>query len=139
MTFEDKINDLEMTTYLVLPMLGKHPNEYPRYRDCFTHDVENPEYEDHIHIYTRTGTGGGNRKEYETENQAMRGMEGFVTDFDDFYDTTFASWVFEIPERWKADYQLIKDEKYKQVSIEYQNEIKRIFPELEEEIDNFFS
>ena len=95
------INGVKPATFFVLPMLGKHPDEYPRFRDCFIGDDERPELKDHIHVYTRTG--GGNREGYEVENQAMREMPGFVTDYDDGFDCTFASWVFRVPERWKAD------------------------------------
>ena len=123
---------------LVLPMLGKHPNEYPRFRDCFLKDEEHPEYDDHIQIYTRTG--GGNREDYESENEAMRQMDGFVADFDDSFDSTFASWVFKVPERWKADYEVFKSGDLKDMSKEYQEELRRILPEIEESLwDKIFA
>ena len=70
MSLYNMVNGVKPTTFFVLPMLGKHPDEYPRFRDCFLSDEEHPQYDDHIHIYTRTG--GGNREGYEAENDAMR-------------------------------------------------------------------
>jgi hypothetical protein len=119
-----------------LPMLGKHPDEYPRFRDCFLGDEAYPEYNGHIHVYTRTG--GGNREGYEAENQAMRDMTGFVTDFDDDFDSTFASWVFEVPEKWKADFALIVTNRQKEISPAYREQMKSVYPKLAERIDQLF-
>lgn len=137
MSLYNMINGVKPATFFVLPMLGKHPDEYPRFRDCFLGDDEHPEYADHIHVYTRTG--GGNREGYEAENQAMREMPGFVTDYDDSFDCTFASWVFRVPERWESDYEKIKAGNIKDVSAEYQAELRRVYPKLAEKWDELFS
>ena len=121
----------------VLPMLGRHPDEYPRFRDCFASDEEHPEYDDHIHVYTRTG--GGNREAYTEENNAMRAMDGFVADFDDDFDGTYASWIFKVPERWKADYDHIASGHFDNLSPEYQAEIRRVYPKLNEKLDEIFA
>ena len=42
-------------TFFFFFLLGKHPDEYPRFRDCFLNDEYLPEYDNHIHVYTRTG------------------------------------------------------------------------------------
>lgn len=128
---------MSSATFFILPMLGKHPEEYPRFRDCFTSDGEHPKYDKHIHIYTRTG--GGNREGYADENNKMRSMPGYVTDFDDSFDCTYASWVFKVPERWQADFDLIESGKIKEVSKEYQEELRRVFPKLNEKFDELFS
>lgn len=60
------MNGTSMATFFVIPMLGKRPDEFPRFRDCFLNDEEHPEYKNHIHVYTRTG--GGNRESYQVEN-----------------------------------------------------------------------
>lgn len=137
MSLYNMMNGVSPAAFLILPMLGKHPDEYPRFRDCFLNDEDHPEYADHIHVYTRTG--GGNRESYTDENQAMRDMPGFVTDFDDGFDSTFASWVFKVPERWRADYEKIKGRKIKEVSPEYQAELRRIFPKLKEQFDQLWA
>jgi hypothetical protein len=132
MSWYNIINGVTQATFFILPMLGKHPDEYPRFRDCFLNDEEHSEYKNCIHIYTRTG--GGNRTNYKEENEMMRGMEGFIDDFDDNFDNTFASWIFNVPEKWKADYQLFIEGKIKEFSKEYQAEIIRVYPKLKEKL-----
>lgn len=122
--------------FLILPMLGKHPDAYPRFRDVFVKDAEHPEYDGKIQIYTRTG--GGNREAYEAENEAMRRIPGFLADFDDSYDCTYASWVFEVPECWKADFDLIIAGRLREVSSEYQAELLRVFPKLADKLKELF-
>ena len=86
----------------ILPMLGKRIEEYPRHRDCFLYDPAHSEYDGYIHLFTRTG--GGNREHFMEQNRGLMEMEGYVANFDDGFDNTFASWVFEVPERWQSDY-----------------------------------
>lgn len=35
MSLYNMLNGVNPCTFLILPMLGKHPDEYPRFRDCF--------------------------------------------------------------------------------------------------------
>jgi hypothetical protein len=131
------INGASPAVFLFLPMLGKHPDEYPRFRDCFLADPEHPDWDDgYIHVYTRTG--GGNREEYVGEIQAMRDMETFITDFDDNFDNTYASWVFKCPDRWKADYDKLLAGKHAEVSEEYVKEMQRIYPKIADELGQVF-
>lgn len=138
MSLYHMMNGVNPCTFWILPMLGKHPDEYPRFRDCFIEDPEHPEYDNHIHVYTRTG--GGNREEYEAENEAMRQIDGFVHDFDDSADCTYASWIFEVPEKWRHDFAKIIDEKrgIKAVSKAYQDELRRVYPKLSDTFDSIF-
>ena len=122
--------------FFILPMLGKHADEYPRFRDCFLKDEEHPKYDDHIHVYTRTG--GGNRENYRKENQAMREMDGFVTDYDDSFDSTYASWVFKIPERWVPDYKRFTSFPVGRFSKEYRDELDRVYPKLKDKFAELF-
>lgn len=131
------LHGVNPATFWFLPMLGKHPDEYPRFRDCFLQDKEHPEYDGHIHVYIRTG--GGNRDEYITENQAMREMPGFVADFDDSFDCTYASWVFTIPERWQNDFNAIVANGVQAASREYIDEIKRVFPKIADQIEDAYT
>lgn len=136
MSLYNMMNGVTQATFYVLPMLGKHPDEYPRFRDCFTSDDEWPEYNDHIHVYTRTG--GGNREHYKDGNNEIISHPNFITDFDDNFDCTFASWIFSVPEKWKDDYEKIKNNKLKDVSKEYQAEIKRVWPKLKDKFDELW-
>lgn len=136
MSFYNMVKGVNPAAFMFLPMLGKHPTEYPRFRDCFIGDDKRPEYEDHIIIYTRTG--GGNRQDYIEENNEMRSMSGFVHDYDDDFDETYASWVFQIPERWKSDYDAFVSGRINDVSQEYRDEMVRVYPKLKEKFSEIF-
>lgn len=136
MSLYNMINGVNPITFLILPMLGHHPDKYPRFRDCFIGDEDHPEYNDHIHIYTRTG--GGNREAFEEENEWMTSLENYVTDFDDSFDSTYASWVFSVPEKWEEDFQKFKDGKIKDFSVEYRKEMDRVYPKLKEKFEEIF-
>ena len=136
MSLYNLMNGVNQSTFYILPMLEKHPDAYPRFRDCFLWDAENPEYDDHIIIYTRTG--GGNRDDYEVENEAMRQMEGFVTDYDDSFDCTYASWVFKVPDKWKPDFDKIKEGDLMNTSDEYKALLIKVYPKLEEHFTEMF-
>ena len=67
----------------------------PRFRDLYLREEDG---KPQIVIYTRTG--GGNREDYETENEAMTLHPCFVCDFDDDFDSTYAHWVYRVPEKF---------------------------------------
>ncbi len=137
MSLYNMMHGVSPATFFVLPMLGKHPDEYPRFRDCFISNEEHPQYDNHIHVYTRTG--GGNRDDYEAEIEAMRALPEYVTDFDDSFDSTYASFVFRIPERWQADFARIVAGDVHGISPEYQAELRRVFPKLADKFDEIFA
>lgn len=129
------INGVTQAVFFILPMLGKHPDEYPRFRDCFISDEEHPEYDDYIHVYTRVG--GDNRNKGFGEEEIYKIPE-FVTTFDDSFDSTFATYVFRVPDRWKKDFELFKQGKIAEFSKEYQNEILRVFPKLADKLESLW-
>lgn len=131
MSFYNMINGATAATFLVLPMLGKHPDEYPRFRNCFLSDEGHPEYNDHIHVYTRVG--GGNRNGGFGEQDLYAHPE-YVTTFDDSFDDTYGTYVFKVPEKWKNDFDLFKQGKIKEFSKEYQKEIIRVYPKLKDQL-----
>jgi len=116
-------------TFFILPMLGKHPDEYPRFRDCFVKDNK-------ILIYTRTG--GNNRNTYAEENKTICNMNGFVSTYDDEYDSTYAMWVFNVPEKWLKDFNKIINGNMESISNEYLSELKKVYPKLADKFDNIF-
>lgn len=130
------VNGFNMACLLYLPMLGKHSDEYPRFRDCFISDPDHPKYDNHIHVYTRTG--GANRQHHIEENRVMMTAPEFVATFDDKFDSTFASFVYKIPEKWQADFNAISEQRFDLTSEEYRAEMKRVFPKLTEVIDSLF-
>lgn len=137
MSLYNMLNGVKPSTFFALPMLGHHPDEYPRFRDCFIGDDERPEYANHIIVYTRTG--GGNRESYEAENNWIRSIPGFVADYDDSFDCTFACWVFQVPERWEPDFAKVISGKLLEISPEYKAEMYRVFPKLKEKFDDIFA
>lgn len=123
-------------TFTVLPMLGRHPDEYPRFRDCFTSVEGYPEYDDHIIVYTRTG--GGNREDYEADNQAMSELPGYVTDFDDEFDSTYAYWVFQVPDTFRSDYEALKQGRLDNLSEAYKQQVYAVYPKIADKLKALF-
>jgi hypothetical protein len=130
------VNGVNQATFIFLPMLGKHPDEYPRFRDCFLHNNERPEYEGMIHVYTRVG--GPNRESYVDEIEEMRSHECFVADFDDNFDGTYATYVFKVPDKWKKDFDAILKGGLLMASAEYRKELYRVYPKLKDQWDKAF-
>lgn len=125
-------------------MLEKHPDDYPRFRDCFVGKATNSEdtdqfgiplkisdSQDLISIYMRIG--GGNRESYAQEIQELRNIPQYVEDYDDSFDSTFATFVFTIPDKWKNEFHKIIHEKAKinDISDEYKEQIKLSFQNSE--------
>ena len=137
MSLYNMVNGMTPAVFFVLPMLGKHPNAYPRFRDCFISDEEHPQYDDHIHVYTRVG--GGNRESYQDAIDELRAHPLYVTDFDDSFDSTFASFVFVVPDEWRADFERFKALKFSEFSHEYQQRLREMFPKLGEKFDELFA
>lgn len=113
---------------VLLPMLGRKSTEYPRFRDCFL-----SEDEQHIEIFTRVGgdnrgCGYGEEELYEDPN--------FVSTYDDDFDNTYGIYVFNVPQKWKADFDLIVNSEASKVSNEYMEEVKKFYPNMD--IDEFF-
>lgn len=143
------VNGVQPATFFVLPMLGKHPDEYPRFRDCFLgilHSDESidqfgiPKHkhgdEELISIYTRVG--GDNRESYEREISAMRAMPEYVEDYDDDFDSTFSTYVFRVPEQFKDDFKKVKEGKLKETSQAYRDILYDVYPKLKKQFDNIF-
>ena len=116
---------------VIMPMLGRKQEEWPRFRDCFVTEEGN------IAIYTRVG--GGNRNcGYGEEN--LYYDEHFIKTYDDEYDTTYGTYEFKVPEKWKADFDKIIDGRADEVSDEYLTYVKEFYPKLAAEgvIDKIF-
>jgi hypothetical protein len=104
-------------------MLGRKQNEWPRFRDCFVTEDNN------IAIYTRVG--GGNRNAGYNEEKLYEDPL-FIKTYDDEYDNTYATYEFNVPEKWKADFDLILEGKVTEISEEYKTYLKEFFPTLTE-------
>lgn len=123
MSLYNMLNGFNPACLLIMPMLGRKQDEYPRFRDCFV-------YEDKIAIYTRVGNGNrgcgfGEEKLYADPN--------FVATYDDEYDSTYATYLFNVPEKWKADFDKIIDGRLKEVSDDYYRYVCDFYPTLAKE------
>ena len=124
------INGYNIACVLILPMLGRKQEEYPRFRDCFVEDGM-------IAIYTRVG--GGNRGCGFGEEELYKDPN-FIETYDDDFDNTYATYLFNVPEKWKQDFNKIMDGNAKEVSDDYYNYVKEFYPVLAEKgiIDKVF-
>lgn len=82
------------TFYLAL--LDLSVNDVGRFRDCFLQKTD--EGDTRIVIFTRNG--GGNREDYADTTATLQAHPEYVTDYDDDYDSTYASYVFKVPEKF---------------------------------------
>jgi len=132
MSLYNAINGYNLSCIFIMPMLGRRDREYPRFRDCFV-----SEDGQHIDIFTRVG--GGNRGCGMGEEELYKDPL-FVTTFDDEYDNTYATYQFEVPEKWKKDFDLIVDGRINETSAEYQEMIRGFWSEkMKPFLDKAFS
>lgn len=130
MSLYNALNGYSPACIMIMPMLGRKQNEYPRFRDCFISDDDK-----HIDIYTRVG--GGNRGCGFGE-EVLYKDENFVETFDDDYDRTYATYRFKVPDKWKKDFEYILNGEFQKVSDEYVALVKSFYPAISEAIDGVF-
>lgn len=124
MSLYNIMNGFNPACVVIMPMLGRKENEYPRFRDCWVTEENN------IAIYTRVGgnnrgCGFGEEKLYEDEN--------FIKTYDDDFDNTYATYEFKVPSKWKKDFDKIMAHKWLEVSDEYVKYLENFYPKLAEE------
>lgn len=124
------INGVNPSTFVFLPILGKHPDEYPRFRDCFL------DYDDKtIVVFTRVG--GGNRNCGYGEDELMKDPN-FVKTWDWDQDSTYGFYEFSIPDKWKSDFDLLIEGNFKEVSDDYVNEVMKVYPKIKDRLYKLF-
>jgi len=110
-------------------MLGKHPDLYPRFRDCFV-DQENRR------IVVLTRVGGGNRNEGYGEEELYQDPN-FVKTYDADWDSTYGYYEFNVPQKWESDFdKLLKEEK---PSDAYIQQMCEVFPKLKDKFIEYLS
>lgn len=115
------------STFYILPMLGKHPDEYPRFRDCYL-----DESGEHIQVLTRTG--GGNRETFSEENEEITKMPTYQSDEDCDWDSTYAEWTFNVPDEWKEDFLVITRQKEGHVSEAFLEQVTKVYPKIADKL-----
>lgn len=131
MSLYNMMNGFNPACVVIMPMLGRKQNEYPRFRDCFVTEEGN------IAIYTRVG--GGNRKCGFGE-EALYEDKNFLKTYDDDFDSTYGTYEFKVPEEWKEDFDKIVAGNMAEVSDKYVEYLKEFWPTLAENgvIDKIF-
>lgn len=124
MSLYNMIHGFNPACVVLMPMLGKKQDEYPRFRDCFVSDDEK-----NIVIYTRVG--GANRDSGYGEEELYKDPN-FIRTWDDEEDNTYGFYEFRVPEKWQSDFNLIVAGRHSEVSDEYVNYLCEFYPELKD-------
>lgn len=127
MSLYNLINGFSPACILVMPILGRKQNEWPRFRDCFIN--KNGDSRE-IHIYTRVGSANQNCGFGE---EALYDDPNFLRFEDDEYDSTYGTYVFKCPAKWEKDFDRINDGNLSELSPEYY-EMQSMFWEKGEEM-----
>ena len=133
MSLYNTINGYNLAVFFIAPLLGVHPEEWPRFRDCFSDGKE-------IEILTRTG----DEEEWDNkmiyEHPDFKEKRPFIQKIGDqeVKDETFALWAFRIPEKWQEDFKFVHEREFTNVSQEYQDLIKETYPKAYLVIQSIF-
>lgn len=130
MSLYNLINGYNSACIFILPMLGRKPEDYPRFRDCY---VENGK----IAVFARVG---GNNRNAGFGEEDLYKDPNFDSTYDDEFDNTYGTYLFNVPEKWKDDFDKLTNGKFDEVSDEYVEAVSHIYPKLAEEgiINNAF-
>ena len=133
MSLYNMLNGFNQACVFIMPMLGRKQDEYPRFRDCFVTDDRK-----RIAIYTRVG---GNNRNCGFGEEKLYDDPLFVKTYDDDFDSTYATYEFNVPQKWQEDFDKIISGNLLQVSAEYQNYLRGFYPLLNEKgfFDKAFS
>lgn len=132
MSMYNIMNGFNPACVVLMPMLGRKQDEYPRFRDCFL-----SEDKERIVIYTRVG---GNNRNSDFGEEKLYEDPNFVKTYDDEEDPTYGFYEFNVPNKWKDDFKKIVEGKLADVSDEYVEYVSNFYPKLAEEgiIKNIF-
>lgn len=103
-------------TNIVLALIGLKECDIERFRDCGFDD-------DKIFVYTRTG--GGNREDYP--NEALTTNPNYLSDQDDDFDNTYATFNFKFPDEIAEDIKLFLEPKKNGIPASIIQQIDKVF------------
>ena len=119
MSLYNLINGVNQATFYILPMLDMHPDDIPRFRDCFIVDRT-------IIVLTRVG---GNNRNCGYGEEKLHIHPNFIKTYDAEDDSTYGFYVFSVPKEWEDDFdKLISGEK---PSEKYIDQMCKVYPKLE--------
>ena len=119
------MNGVNPATFFFLPMLGKHPDSYPRFRDCFVRKDKK------ILILTRLG-----HEDYEEEQEEMRALPNYLNDYVMEDDPTYRMFMYKCPSEWESDWDCLINGK--RPSNTYINRMCEVYPKLEEKFRKMY-
>src|SRR5262245_14062757 len=114
-------------TGLLLHILDLHARDIPRMRDAWF---------DGEHIVILTRAGGNNREDYDEQIVKLRSHPGYVTDEDDTFDSTYATFTFVVPDHGGFPPEYIKEslkEMMEQMGLKPPRPLKERFEEAMKE------
>ena len=126
MSLYNLINGFSPACVLIMPMLGRKQEEWPRFRDC---SIDKSGDMREIHVFTRVGSanqncGFGEDVLYEDPN--------FLRFEDCEEDTTYGTYIFRCPKGWEADFDRISEGNLSELSPEYYEMQSRFWQKGEE-------
>ena len=116
------------TCLFIMPLLGRRESEYPRFCGCFVEDGK-------IAIFTRVG---GNNRDCGFGEEELYADPNFASTYDDEEDSTYGIYLFNVPEKWKSDFNKILDGRIEETSEEYKNYIKEFWPTMADKLSEIF-
>lgn len=119
MSLYNMIHGYSPACLIIMPMLGRKQDDYPRFRDCFVSS------EREIVILTRVG--GNNRNQGYGEEDLYKDPH-FIRTFDDSLDSTYGYYLFTVPDKWKKDFDAIMEARFSDVSDEYVEYLEQFWP-----------
>lgn len=99
------VNGVNGIALVLLEIINMNYDDIPRFRDCFL-----KEHGKNLYVVIHTRTGGGNREEYERENEELRKNPNFNFDEDNSFDSTYADFYYNIPSNFKDGLKIIHKE-----------------------------
>lgn len=123
------INGVNPATFVILPMLGKHPDDYPRFRDCALS-------EDGQRIIILLRVGGRNRNCGYGEEKMYKDPN-FIKTYDAEWDDTYGYYEFKIPDIWKEDLKKIL--KGNKPSEQYIQQACKVYPKIADKLHELFN
>lgn len=116
-----------------LTMLDLKPDDVGRFRDCYlARDDETKELQ--IHIYTRNG--GGNREDHWGVFDRLSNHPMYLRDWDDDFDSTYATIAFKIPDGFKSAVQELVKEQPESVPPSPQERFSAFMEKLQSGVDD---
>lgn len=116
-------------SHLLLPMIDLTSYGFAEFGTVFVSDPFDPtEHVDDCRrkIYVYTATGNSNRAKYADAIERQQQYDGYLYDYER-PNSVLMIFVYEVPDRWHADFDLIEQQHYEDVSSAYKQHACEIY------------